>query len=110
MLFALWSVFTKRCRCFLTEKTLTVENANVLRVLTTNKQYEYDAAMPLDGILELEFGFRDSLPVAAAMLATNLARAFNVSTSTAMHVGTATGRGSFELSKHFEKVCRDEVC
>nr|KAG5714088.1 hypothetical protein BaRGS_020416 [Batillaria attramentaria] len=96
--------------CGVLDKTPTVEKANVRHVLSTNKQYQFDAAMPLNGILELEFGFRDSLPAAAATLATNLTRSFNVPLTTAMHVGTATGRGAFELSKHFEKVLGVECC
>lgn len=71
---------------------------------TTNAQYLVDATVSLPGILELEFGFRDSLPAAAATFAANLANALEVPMTSAMHIGTATGRGAFELSKHFVKV------
>lgn len=75
-----------------------------MQVPTTNTQYFLDATLPLEGILELEFGFRDSLPAVVATLAANMANAYQVPMETAMYIGTAVGRGAFELSKYFKKV------
>nr|QTC10020.1 conA [Conus imperialis] len=79
-------------------------------VPSTNLQYRYDAATPPRGILELEFGFRDSLPAATATFATNVMRGCNIPMTSAMYVGSATGRGPFELSKYFDQVLGVEVC
>ena len=81
------------------DKTTSLDKEQVSYVPTTNTQYLMDATASLQGILELEFGFRDSLPAAAATFAAKFANALKVPTTSAMHIGTATGRGAFELSK-----------
>ncbi|KAL8572528.1 hypothetical protein ACOMHN_019567 [Nucella lapillus] len=90
--------------------TATVDSEKASLVPSTNLQYQIDASLPLRGILELEFGFRDSLPAVVATFATNLARGFKIALTSALLVGSATGRGSFELSKHFDKVLGVECC
>lgn len=87
-----------------TDKTLTLDTEKVMQVPTTNTQYFLDATLPLEGILELEFGFCDSLPAIVATLAANMANGYQVPMETAMYIGTAVGRGAFELSKYFKKV------
>lgn len=83
---------------------MAIENAEIQSVPTVNVNYLYDSTMPLQGILELEFGFRDSLPATYANLAASLARSYNIPMTTALHIGSATGCAAFELSKHFEQV------
>ncbi|XP_025109666.1 ergothioneine biosynthesis protein 1-like isoform X2 [Pomacea canaliculata] len=89
---------------------MAIENAEIQSVPTVNVNYLYDSTMPLQGILELEFGFRDSLPATYANLAASLARSYNIPMTTALHIGSATGCAAFELSKHFEQVLGVECC
>ncbi|XP_076463054.1 uncharacterized protein LOC143295308 [Babylonia areolata] len=92
------------------ENPPVLDTDKVSMVSTTNLQYCIDATLPLNGILELEFGFRDSLPAVAATLAANVARSFKIPMTSAMFVGSATGRGAFELSKYFDQVLGVECC
>lgn len=94
----------------LLDKAATLSACLVHHSATTNVQYLMDANMPLEGILELEFGYRKSLPAEAAIFAANVARAYDVPLTSAMCVGGATGRGPFELSKHFHEVLAVEPC
>lgn len=79
-------------------------NLHVQHVHSTNAVYIYDTLETLEGILELEFGFRDSFPAVVANLCQDYCKFFSVPTDSAVHLGAATGRGSFELSKHFCQV------
>ena len=83
-------------------------NENIKQKITwapsANSDYISDTQETLEGILELEFGFRDSLPAAVATFCTNYCRSHNISRESAVHIGSATGRAAFELSKTFEQV------
>jgi len=85
-------------------------NFSVQRVQSTNTMYNYDTLETLQGILELEFGFRDSFPAVVAKLCGQYCRTHKVSLGSAVHLGTATGRGAFELSKFFDQVLGVETC
>ncbi|XP_059153171.1 hercynine oxygenase-like [Physella acuta] len=85
-------------------------NLSVQRVKSTNAVYNYDTLETLEGILELEFGFRDSFAAVVSNLCRNYCTNFQVPTKSAVHLGTATGRGSFELSKLFQQVLGVEMC
>ncbi|XP_067679037.1 uncharacterized protein [Haliotis asinina] len=73
-------------------------------VPTTNLNYCYEGEDSLVGILELEFGFRDSGLAVLAAMCVGYARDMGISTNTALHLGAGTGRGAFELSKEFSQV------
>lgn len=85
-------------------------NFSVQRVQSTNAVYNYDTMETLEGILELEFGFRDSFAAVVAALCGSYCSHYKVATDSAVHLGTATGRGSFELSRHFQNVLGVEMC
>ncbi|CAG5135894.1 unnamed protein product [Candidula unifasciata] len=82
----------------------------VVHVKSTHAAYNLDTLEALEGILELEFGYRESFAAVVADLCKNYCSFFHVSTSSAVHLGSATGRGSFELSKHFCRVLGVETC
>ncbi|GFO10818.1 5-histidylcysteine sulfoxide synthase [Plakobranchus ocellatus] len=71
---------------------------------STNTAYICDTLDTLKGILELEFGFRDSFAAAVAQLCCNYCQSQGVSTQSAVHIGAGTGRAAFELSKTFSEV------
>ncbi|RUS75387.1 hypothetical protein EGW08_016849, partial [Elysia chlorotica] len=71
---------------------------------SSNTAYQFDTTETLEGILELEFGFRDSLAAAVARFCSNYCTCNNISTKSVVHIGAATGRTAFELSKTFEHV------
>ncbi|XP_071117341.1 uncharacterized protein [Haliotis cracherodii] len=73
-------------------------------VPTTNLNYCYEGENSLVGILELEFGFRDSGIAVLAAMCGEYTRDMNITTDTALHLGAGTGRGAFELSKVFYRV------
>lgn len=85
-------------------------NFSVQRVQSTNTVYNYGTMETLEGILELEFGFRDSFAAVVAALCGSYCSHYKVAMESAVHLGTATGRGSFELSRHFSKVLGVEMC
>jgi len=85
-------------------------NFSVQRVQSTNAVYNYDTMETLEGILELEFGFRDSFAAVVAALCGSYCSHYKVAMESAVHLGTATGRGSFELSRFFSKVLGVEMC
>lgn len=85
-------------------------NLSVQRVQSTNAVYNYDTLETLEGILELEFGFRDCFAAVVASLCGSYCNHYRVPTNSAVHLGTATGRGSFELSKQFNQVLGVEMC
>ena len=66
--------------------------------------YSYDTLDTLEGILELEFGFVDSFPASVVSLCRTLVEQLQVQCDSAVHFGTATGRGALELSTFFKKV------
>uniref|UniRef100_A0A0B7B121 Sulfatase-modifying factor enzyme-like domain-containing protein n=1 Tax=Arion vulgaris TaxID=1028688 RepID=A0A0B7B121_9EUPU len=87
-----------------------LDNLSVHHVKSTNTVYNYDTLETLEGILELEFGFRESLAAVITSLCWSYCNHYHVPTNSAVHLGTATGRGSFELSKHFSQVLGVEMC
>ena len=71
---------------------------------SSNTAYLFDTQETLEGILELEFGFRDSLAAVAARFCSNYCSCNDISTDSVVHIGAATGRTAFELSKTFKQV------
>ncbi|KAH9495393.1 hypothetical protein Btru_016361 [Bulinus truncatus] len=85
-------------------------NVTLHHTQSKNLTYYYDSQEKLEGILELEFGFRDSYAAAVVNLCNNYCNYHHIPTNSAIHLGTATGRGAFELSKKFNKVLGVESC
>lgn len=73
-------------------------------VPTTNKQYLYDTQPALYGIIELEFGYRDSYTVMAAKMAAHCMSRYKCDSTSVLHVGAGVGSAALELSKSFDKV------
>ncbi|XP_041360130.1 ergothioneine biosynthesis protein 1-like isoform X1 [Gigantopelta aegis] len=77
---------------------------DLIRVPSTNTQFAYDIRTALEGILDLEFGYRDGFANVVVNLCNSYTRFFKTGTSSVVHLGSGTGRAAFELSKVFSKV------
>ena len=73
-------------------------------VPTTNYHYSYDTEDSLYGILELEFGFRDSFPHQVAQHCLQLQKAYQCGTQSALWLGAGVGRGPLEITNVFQHV------
>ena len=73
-------------------------------VPTTNYHYSYDTEDSLYGILELEFGFRDSFPHRVAQHCLLLQKAYQCGTKSALWLGAGVGRGPLEITNVFQNV------
>ncbi|WAR24247.1 hypothetical protein MAR_037916 [Mya arenaria] len=73
-------------------------------VPSTNLHYHFETPLALKGILEQEFGFRKSYPVAVADLCADLARNNGLHTRSMLWIGAGSGRGPMLMSKIFQKV------
>ncbi|KAI8773997.1 meiotically up-regulated gene 158 protein [Biomphalaria glabrata] len=91
-------------------EVLIDNNTTVHLTESKNLTYNYDTVEKLEGILELEFGFRDCFAAVVVNLCTNYCNYYQVAANSVVHLGTATGRGAFELSKRFNKVLGIESC
>jgi hypothetical protein len=78
-------------------------------VPTTNFQYSYDTEDSLYGILEMEFGFRDSYPHQVAQHCLSLQKKYQCDTASAVWLGSGAGRGPLELTRGFQNVSRIQL-
>ena len=84
--------------------TVDQQRYDVCHVKSTNTQYYLDTKAALDGILEMEFGFRDSFPVLVASLCQYYANIYKCGLQKAVWFGAGVGRGPFCLSQTFDNV------
>ncbi|XP_062622318.1 uncharacterized protein LOC134283831 [Saccostrea cucullata] len=73
-------------------------------VPTTNYQYGFDTEDSLYGILEMEFGFRDSFPHCVAHHCLSLQKSYKCDPKSALWLGSGAGRGPLELTTVFQNV------
>lgn len=73
-------------------------------VPTTNYHYSYDTEDSLYGIIELEFGFRDTFPHNVAQHCLSLQKKYQCGSKSALWLGSGAGRGPLELTNVFQNV------
>ncbi|KAL5016943.1 hypothetical protein ScPMuIL_006532 [Solemya velum] len=73
-------------------------------VPTTNSQYRADTLQMIEGILEMEFGFRKSFPKVLAELSMELVQLYDCRTKSVAWFGSGSGCGPIELVDKFEKI------
>lgn len=80
------------------------EKTKAVKVPSTNTQYGFDSVKALEGILELEFGFRKSFPAVIAQLCKHYVQIFNCGLDSCIWLGAGVGRGPFEFTNVFQNV------
>lgn len=95
--------------CGVEENKLSIDKDKVKPIIvpSTNIHYHFESVDKLKGILEQEFGFRKSFPVAVADFCKELAE--NNDTKSALWIGAGSGRGPLLLSDTFEEVLATDV-
>ncbi|WAR15419.1 hypothetical protein MAR_005524 [Mya arenaria] len=74
---------------------------------STNLHYQYETPLALKGLLEQEFGFKKSFPVAVADLCADLARNNGLQPRSMLWIGAGSGRGPMLMSKTFQNKGND---
>jgi len=94
------------CSFFILENQsfLPEEKVQPLLVPSTNVHYRFETSEALKGIIEQEFGFRESFPVAVAERCRELVFNNGLQTRSMLWIGAGVGRGPMLMSKTFEQV------
>ncbi|KAJ8306303.1 hypothetical protein KUTeg_016848 [Tegillarca granosa] len=80
------------------------EKLKAVKVPSTNTQYGFDSVQALEGILELEFGYRKSFPAVIAQLCKHYVQIFNCGLTSCVWLGSGVGRGPFEFTNVFQNM------
>lgn len=93
------------------EKKLRLDPNKIqpIYVPSTNKQYHFETPDALKGIMEQEFGYRKSFPVAIADHCKDLAKNNGLETKMALWIGAGCGRGPMLLTNMFKQVLAIDV-
>ncbi|XP_050402624.1 uncharacterized protein LOC126818955 [Patella vulgata] len=82
----------------------------LVAVPSTNYHYVYESDVSLFGILQLEFGFRESMPRVLAEYTSMLTKLFDIVPGTCAVFGSGAGQLAFLLSRNYDTVLGVEIC